>query len=124
MKPPPPMLPALGWVTASAKAVATAASIAVPPAAIISAPIFDAISFCDATIPRWDRIGTELAPAVIVRTAAMTAATSRRAVFMRRIISVAEATEQTEQTEQTEGTDSQEKQRYRVESQGCAYVES
>ena len=30
-KPPPPMLPAVGWVTASANAVATAASTALPP---------------------------------------------------------------------------------------------
>ena len=42
MKPPPPMLPAVGWTTASAKAVATAASTAVPPAAMTSAPILDA----------------------------------------------------------------------------------
>ena len=35
MKPPPPMLPALGCVTASAKAVATAASTAEPPFARI-----------------------------------------------------------------------------------------
>ena len=32
MKPPPPMLPALGKVTASAKPTATAASTALPPA--------------------------------------------------------------------------------------------
>src|SRR5271165_1589941 len=32
MKPPPPRFPASGTVTASAKAVATAASIALPPA--------------------------------------------------------------------------------------------
>ena len=31
MKPPPPMLPASGYVTASANAIATAASIALPP---------------------------------------------------------------------------------------------
>ena len=31
MKPPPPMLPALGCVTASAKPTATAASMALPP---------------------------------------------------------------------------------------------
>src|SRR5262245_39095832 len=31
MKPPPPMLPAEGWVTASANATATAASMALPP---------------------------------------------------------------------------------------------
>ena len=65
MKPPPPMLPAVGWTTASANAVATAASTAVPPAAITSAPIREAISFCDATMPFWARVGTELAPVVI-----------------------------------------------------------
>ena len=31
MKPPPPILPALGWVTASANPTAAAASIALPP---------------------------------------------------------------------------------------------
>ena len=62
MKPPPPMLPAVGCTTASANAVATAASTAVPPAPITSAPIRDAISFCDATMPFCARIGTELAP--------------------------------------------------------------
>ena len=39
MKPPPPRLPARGRVTASAKAVATAASTALPPCAMICAPI-------------------------------------------------------------------------------------
>src|SRR5688500_20174424 len=38
MKPPPPMLPAAGCVTASANAVATVASIALPPVARIDAP--------------------------------------------------------------------------------------
>jgi hypothetical protein len=38
MKPPPPMLPADGWVTASAKPVATAASTALPPRASTVAP--------------------------------------------------------------------------------------
>ena len=37
-KPPPPMLPAVGCVTASANAVATAASMALPPRARIAAP--------------------------------------------------------------------------------------
>src|SRR3954463_5969395 len=83
MKPPPPMLPAVGCVTASAKAVATAASTAVPPAEITSAPIFDAISFCDATMPFCARIGTELAPVAIVMTHAAIATRNRRALFMR-----------------------------------------
>src|SRR5215510_11512028 len=64
MKPPPPMLPAVGCTTASANAVATAASTAVPPSLIASAPMREAISFCDATIPRCARTGTEIAPAV------------------------------------------------------------
>ena len=55
------MLPAVGCTTASANAVATAASTAVPPAVITSAPIFDAISFCDATMPFWARVGTDTA---------------------------------------------------------------
>ena len=44
MKPPPPMLPALGCVTARANAVATAASIALPPFRRIAAPASDAIA--------------------------------------------------------------------------------
>src|SRR5262249_60251506 len=36
--PPPAMLPAVGWVTASANASATAASTALPPAARMSWP--------------------------------------------------------------------------------------
>src|SRR5215831_17958339 len=38
MKPPPPMLPANGYVTASAKPVATAASTALPPRTMMSRP--------------------------------------------------------------------------------------
>src|SRR6185312_11689588 len=38
MKPPPPMFPAVGYVTASANPVATAASTALPPALRISTP--------------------------------------------------------------------------------------
>src|SRR5262249_2510413 len=63
MKPPPPMLPAVGWTTASANAGATAASTAVPPSLIASAPMREAISFCDATIPFFPRTGTQIAPA-------------------------------------------------------------
>ena len=80
------MLPALGCVTASARAVATTASTAVPPAAITSAPMRDAISFCDATMPFCARIGTELAAVVIVSAAPMSAPRSTRAFVMRRII--------------------------------------
>src|SRR5580765_8333915 len=100
MKPPPPMLPAVGWVTASAKAVATTASTAVPPAAITSAPTRDAISLCDATIPFCARIGTEVAPVVTVSATATSAARSVRAFVMRRIIGP-QGTEGTEKTEIT-----------------------
>src|ERR1041384_2808721 len=51
MDPPPPMLPALGCVTASAKAVATAASIAFPPFLRIAAPTSEAMAFVETTIP-------------------------------------------------------------------------
>src|SRR5262245_39908847 len=42
MKPPPPMLPASGHVTASAKATATAASTALPPERRALRPASDA----------------------------------------------------------------------------------
>src|SRR6516165_4843990 len=42
MKPPPPMLPAAGSTTAKAKAVATAASTALPPRFRISVPASEA----------------------------------------------------------------------------------
>ena len=83
MNPPPPMLPAVGWTTASANAVATAASTALPPAAIASAPIFDAISFCDATMPFCARVGTELAPVTTVRPMQAKRMTAKRRVIMR-----------------------------------------
>ena len=51
MKPPPPMLPAVGCVTARAKAVATAASMALPPARMTSKPTFEPISSCVTTMP-------------------------------------------------------------------------
>src|SRR4051794_24083574 len=51
MKPPPPRLPAAGHVTASASAVATAASTALPPFFITSTPMRDAISLVEATMP-------------------------------------------------------------------------
>ena len=76
MKPPPPMLPAVGCTTASANAVATAASTAVPPSLITSAPMRDAISFCDATMPLCARIGTDPAP-IGIEMAAVTMAMSK-----------------------------------------------
>src|SRR4051812_48829266 len=54
MKPPPPRLPALGWVTASAKAVATAASTAFPPRARTDAPTSEASPETETTTPRRD----------------------------------------------------------------------
>src|SRR6185436_1726829 len=54
MKPPPPMLPALGCVTASANAVATAASTAVPPFASTAAPASQAGADVHTTSPSLD----------------------------------------------------------------------
>src|SRR5437016_949282 len=68
------MLPAVGWTTASANAVATAASTAVPPSLIASAPMRDAMSFCEATIPFCARTGTEVAPMVTDNARAVIAA--------------------------------------------------
>src|SRR5262245_50631309 len=83
MKPPPPMLPAVGCVTASANAVATAASIALPPSLITSAPMRDAISLCDVTMPRCARTGTVLAPIATDMAAQMTAMTAKRSFVIR-----------------------------------------
>jgi len=58
MKPPPPMLPASGFTTARAKCVATAASIALPPRRMISAPISLATRSVLDTIPFVPRVGT------------------------------------------------------------------
>src|SRR5437588_3854937 len=54
MNPPPPMLPALGCVTASANAVATAASTAFPPLARIAAPASHAGDDVHTTSPFFD----------------------------------------------------------------------
>src|SRR6185436_12414777 len=51
MNPPPPILPALGCVTASANAVATAASTAFPPRARIEAPASQAVDDVQTTTP-------------------------------------------------------------------------
>src|SRR5688572_999589 len=56
-KPPPPMLPAVGCVTASANAVATAASTAVPPSASTCTPTWLARASWVATIPPLARAG-------------------------------------------------------------------
>src|SRR5687768_5800094 len=58
MKPPPPRLPAAGYVTASAKATAMAASTAFPPRFKMSTPTSDAILFVEATIPFGARTGS------------------------------------------------------------------
>ena len=50
MNPPPPMLPAEGQVTARASETATAASTALPPFFMMSAPMREAISLVEATI--------------------------------------------------------------------------
>src|SRR5881394_771038 len=77
-KPPPPMLPAVGCTTASANAVATAASTAVPPSLMTSAPMRDAVSFCDATMPYFARIGTDPAPSVVEISAHAAATATKR----------------------------------------------
>src|SRR5439155_15452241 len=84
MKPPPPMLPAVGWTTASANAVATAASTAVPPSLIASAPMREAISFCEAAMPSFARIGTDPARSVIETNAQARGTTSNRVLIMAR----------------------------------------
>ena len=68
MKPPPPMLPADGYVTARANPVATAASMALPPRLRMSAPTCEARAERDATMPVLPRISGGLAPTA-VRTA-------------------------------------------------------
>src|SRR5215204_14646 len=62
MKPPPPRFPAPGYVTASAKPTATAASTALPPRCRISTPALDASASADATIPWRARTGSRDAP--------------------------------------------------------------
>src|SRR5262249_42286123 len=51
MNPPPPILPAAGYVTASAKAVATAASTALPPLCKMSRPTSEAGAETENTLP-------------------------------------------------------------------------
>jgi hypothetical protein len=55
--PPPPMLPALGQVTAIVNAVAMAASTALPPCLSISTPTSDAIAEDEDTTPLLPRTG-------------------------------------------------------------------
>src|SRR5690348_5318352 len=63
MKPPPPRLPACGCTTASAKPVATAASIALPPSFMISTPAAEANALLLATIPCCACTGANSPPA-------------------------------------------------------------
>ena len=60
-KPPPPILPAVGQVTAIANAVAIAASTALPPFFSISMPAADAIAEDEDTTPFLPRTGWLLA---------------------------------------------------------------
>ena len=52
MKPPPPMLPAVGWVTPRARPTATAASTALPPFSSTALPIAVACFSALVTAPR------------------------------------------------------------------------
>ena len=63
------MLPAVGWVTASAKAVATAPSMALPPSRITFQPTSEAMSLCDTTIALRARAGWLPASSVTVTAA-------------------------------------------------------
>jgi hypothetical protein len=63
MNPPPPKFPAVGYVTARAKAVATAASTALPPWVRISAPTCEAIAESVTTAASRNRAGVFWAPA-------------------------------------------------------------
>ena len=63
------MLPAVGCVTASANAVATAASIALPPLWMTLKPICEAMSFWVITMPSLARCGADPACSVRVATA-------------------------------------------------------
>ena len=57
MKPPPPMLPALGWVTASASPTAAAASMALPPFFKTCNPVSVACRSRETTMPCRARTG-------------------------------------------------------------------
>src|ERR1017187_4163905 len=58
MKPPPPIFPAAGYVTARANAVATAASTALPPCFIIETPTSEAGREIETTTPCWQLISS------------------------------------------------------------------
>src|SRR5438477_10150593 len=71
MKPPPPMFPACGWTTASAKPTATAASTALPPLFRISTPAAEANPLTLTTMAWRAWIGLEAAAAIAGETATM-----------------------------------------------------
>ena len=81
--PPPPMFPAVGCVTASANAVATAASTALPPSRMIWKPTSEAIALWLTTMPRLARIGAEPAWIVSDETRSATTRTNERRVMRR-----------------------------------------
>ena len=74
MKPPPPMLPAVGCVTARASAVAMAPSMALPPFLITVQPTSDAMSLAEMTMPPRARYGVLPAASGSVRAATSSAA--------------------------------------------------
>ena len=76
------MLPASGWTTARANAVATAASTALPPPSMTSIPTCEAIAFCDATMAFLARTGTEAAEPVAAGASANDSTSPRRRGFI------------------------------------------
>src|SRR5438067_4810243 len=83
MKPPPPILPALGCVTASANAVATAASTADPPLARTAAPASHAGLDVQTTRPSFE--GTASSGAATSASGAGTSASTRARAGNRRL---------------------------------------
>ena len=75
-KPPPPMLPAKGCVTASANAVATAASTALPPDFSTATPTSVASGSCATTIAWRARTGSRAGAGTTAVRASATNATS------------------------------------------------
>src|SRR5271166_4237542 len=87
MKPPPPMLPARGRVTASAKPTATAASTALPPSRKTSSPTRDAAASWVTTMPCLATTGRAVAKGEmigVVSAAARAGAKTRRTKVARR----------------------------------------
>ncbi len=83
MNPPPPMFPALGCVTASENAVATAASTALPPCASAAAPASEERWCAETTIPRVETISSVGAASGVVHASpAARASASMRRTFI------------------------------------------